>query len=92
MRDIVKNNIILETCPTSNLRNGVVKNTAEMKKIIKTYLKHKIKFTINTDGPEMYCTNIAKEQDYLMKNGILTAAEIAKCTQWAFAATFLDKV
>lgn len=89
MKEIRKKNIVLETCVTSNLRNSIVKNIGEIKKIIKIYLKNKIKFTINTDGPEMYRTNIYEEQELLRKNKILTRAEIAQCTKWAFEASFI---
>lgn len=89
MKDIVENNIVLETCPTSNLRNSVIKSKQELKKIIKTYLKNKIKFTINTDGPEMYVTNVIKEQEFLKENGILNEGQIRRCTKWAFEAAFV---
>lgn len=89
MRDMVRQNITLETCPTSNLRNNVVKNLKQMKAIYRALLKHKVKFTINTDGPEMYCTNIYKEQQMLLKNNILTQKQIDQCTKWAFEASFV---
>lgn len=89
MRDIVKNNITLEVCPTSNLRNSAVKSIKELRHIIKTFLKYKVKFTINTDGPEMYQSNIVQEQAFLKQNGILTQAEIEQCTRWAFEASFV---
>ncbi len=89
MADLVKNNIILEICPTSNLRNSVLKNTGELKNVLQTFLKNKVKFTINTDGPEMYRTNVHKEQEFLRKNGILNAKQIAQCNQWAFEASFI---
>lgn len=89
MREIVAKNITLEICPTSNLRNSVVKSVAELKKIITALVKNQIKFTINTDGPEMYSTNIYKEQEFLRKAGILTAQQISQCNKWAFEATFI---
>lgn len=89
MAAIKKNNIILEICPTSNLRNSVVKNLKEMKSIFDTLLKNKIKFTINTDGPEMYMTNIHKEQKFLIKNKILTQKQVLQCNKWAFDASFI---
>ncbi len=89
MRDIVKQKITLETCPTSNLRNNVVKNLKQMKEIYRALLKNKVKFTINTDGPEMYCTNIHKEQQMLVKNKILTQKQVDQCTKWAFEASFV---
>ncbi|MCH7492913.1 adenosine deaminase [Patescibacteria group bacterium] len=89
MEDIVDQNIVLETCPTSNLRNSVVKNMAELKRIIRTYLRHNVKFTINTDGPEMYKTNIYEEKQLLLKSGILTQAQITQCSKWAFESSFI---
>ena len=89
MKEIVKNNIVLEFCPTANLKNSVIKNISELKSIVRTFLKNKIKFTINTDGPEMYRTNIHKEQEFLRQNKILTGREIAQCAKWAFEASFI---
>lgn len=91
MKDIVKNNITLETCPTSNLKNSVVKSLAELKTVYTTLLKNKVKFTINTDGPEMYRTNVYKEQEFLRRAGILTDKQIRQCDKWAFEASFLKK-
>ncbi|MFA6307661.1 MAG: adenosine deaminase [Patescibacteria group bacterium] len=89
MQDIVAQNIILEACPTSNLRNSIVKDIAELRKIFKIYLKNNIKFTINTDGPEMYKSNICQEQTLLIKNKILSPAQIRQATKWAFEGTFI---
>ena len=89
MEMIVKNNITLEICPSSNIYNSVVKNSGELKKIIKTLIKNKIKFTINTDGSEMYDTNIFKEQEFLVKSGILSRKDINLSTKWSFEASFV---
>lgn len=89
MDGIVKNGIVLESCITSNLRNRKVKNAADMKRILTTYLKRGIKFTINTDGPEMYRTNIYKEHQYILEKGLLTHEQIDACTETAFKATFI---
>ena len=89
MQDIVKQGIVLESCPSSNIKNSVVKNLAELKKIFKVYLQNNIKFTINTDGPEMYQSNICQEQELLIKNKILTPAQVKQATKWAFESTFI---
>ena len=89
MADLVANNITLEICPTSNLRNSVVRTLGEMKNIFRTLKRNKVKFTINTDGPEMYRTNIYKEQEFLRKNKILNRKEIAQATKWAFESSFI---
>jgi adenosine deaminase len=89
MKEISAQGIVLEICPSSNIHNSVVKNMGELKKIIRTLLKNNIKLTINTDGPEMYRTNIFEEQEFLRKNGILSQKEIDECTKWAFEASFI---
>ena len=89
MQAIVNNNITLEICPSSNIHNSVVKNVAELGKIIKILKKNNIKFTINTDGSEMYDTNLFKEQELLRKAGILNREDIERSTKWAFEASFV---
>ena len=86
---IIENNITLEICPSSNIYNSVVKNLGELKKIIKILLKNKVKFTINTDGSEMYDTSIYKEQELLVKNGILSRQDIHRSTKLALEASFI---
>lgn len=89
MADIVKNNITLEICPTSNIRNSVLKNVSELNKVLKTLLENKVKFTINTDGPEMYKSNIVHEEEFLKKHGIMSDEQLKQCTAWAFRASFI---
>ena len=89
MQAIVENNITLEICPSSNIHNSVVKNIGELKTIIKTLKKNNIKFTVNTDGSEMYDTNLFKEQELLRKAGILSKEDIERCTNWSFEASFV---
>ena len=92
MRTLRDKNICLEICPTSNLKNGVLRDLRQMARIIRSFLRHGVRFTINTDGPEMYRTNVYKEQELLRKAGILTRTDIARCNEWAFEASFLPKI
>jgi len=89
MKEISKAGIVLEVCPSSNIHNSVVKNTGELKNIFKVLLKNKVKFTINTDGPEMYRTNILKEEEFLLANKILSKKEMDECTRLAFQSSFI---
>jgi adenosine deaminase len=81
--------ITLEICPTSNFKNGVLPDLRAVGRIVRALLRYGVRFTINTDGPEMYRTNVYKEQELLRKAGILDRADIARCNQWAFEASFL---
>jgi len=89
MAEIREQGIVLEICPTSNLRNSVLKNVKEVKTVIRTLLANNIKIAICTDGPEMYKTNVHKEQQFLIENSILNQKEVDQCTQWAFEASFI---
>ncbi len=89
LKDIVKQGIVLELCPTSNLRNSVVKNVQELHTIIRTFLDNGVRITINTDGPEMYRTSVVKEEEFLLANGIMNEKETEQCTKWAFEAAFV---
>ncbi|MDR3642395.1 MAG: amidohydrolase family protein [Candidatus Doudnabacteria bacterium] len=90
MAQVVKHNITLEICPTSNLRNSAVKNAAETKTIFRALVKNKVKFAICTDGPEMYKTSIHAEQQFLLQNKILDLRELDKATDWAREASFVQ--
>ncbi|MBI3666471.1 MAG: adenosine deaminase [Acidobacteria bacterium] len=83
--------ITLELCPTSNLKNGLVRDLREFGRIVRRFLKYGLRFTINTDGPEMYRTNVYKEQQLLQKAGILTRTDIVRCNRWAFEASFVNR-
>lgn len=89
IKEVVKNKITLEICPTANLRNSVVKDIAELKKTIRTLLKNKVRFAICTDGPEMYQTSILKEHEFLLQNKIMTQKELDQSTRNALAASFI---
>jgi len=91
MKDIVKQGIVLELCPTSNLRNGVVKDVEELRTIIRAFLDNGVKITINTDGPEMYRTSVLKEEEFLLAQGIMSQKEIEQCTKWAFDTSFIKR-
>lgn len=89
MRLVAKRDITLEVCPTSNFRNSVLKDAAAMREVFDGLLRHGVKFVICTDGPEMYQTHLYQEQDFLVKNGILTRHEIDRAEKRAFAASFI---
>lgn len=89
MQDLVKHNITLELCPTSNLKCGVIKSLNEERKIYQTLHQNKVKLTINTDGPEMYRTNLFKELEFLQTNNIFSQQEIDRFMNNARKASFI---
>jgi len=89
MEEASATGIVLEVCPTSNLRNSVFKNTAQLKTAVRALLKHNVKIAICSDGPEMYRTNIAKEQQFLLEKKIMSQKEIDETIKNGFEASFI---
>ncbi len=89
MKEVAKQNIVLEVCPTSNLRNSVFKNVDGLRSAVRALIKNKIKIAICTDGPEMYQTGIHKEYQFLLENKIMSRKELEAATQTAAKASFI---
>ncbi len=89
MAAVARQGIVLEVCPTSNLRNSVFKDVDAMGAAITTLQANGVRFCICTDGPEMYQTHLYQEQDYLVRNGILTQRDIIRAEKTAFEASFI---
>ncbi|PCR99873.1 adenosine deaminase family protein [Lactococcus fujiensis] len=81
--------IVLETCPTSNLKTKSVQNIDEMRFNYRTLLEHQVPFTINTDGPILQNTTLPKEFEMLLENHILTLNEAKSANQLAHDVSFI---
>ncbi|HET7677076.1 MAG TPA: adenosine deaminase family protein [Candidatus Limnocylindrales bacterium] len=84
--------ITLEVCPTSNLNTRVVSGWDEFRWIFDTFRRNRIRFTVNTDGPEMLKTYIRDELATLGRLGILSLEEQAQAAEWARQASFVEGV
>jgi adenosine deaminase len=84
--------ITLEVCPTSNLNTRVVSGWDEFRWIFDTFRRNGVKFTINTDGPEMLKTYIRDEFSTLGRLGILAVEEQQQAAEWARQASFVAGV
>jgi adenosine deaminase len=80
---------VLEVCPTSNLNTGVLKDVGQMKAAFRKLKAHGVRFTINTDGPEMLRTNLRGEMEFLLREGVLTNQDVIAANRAAFDATFV---
>lgn len=89
MATLKEKNIVLETCPTSNLHTKLVRDFDHMREIYSTMKAHGVPFTINTDGPEMQRISLKKEYEKLLDNTILTPEDILKCNDTATKASFI---
>jgi adenosine deaminase len=82
---------VLEVCPSSNLNTGVLRNMADIRRVIRALLEHRVRFTISTDGPEMLRTYLRDELALLMRHEILTLDEVRDAIAVGAAASFLDR-
>lgn len=80
---------VLEVCPTSNLHTGVVKDLRELRRIFGALKEYGIRYTLNTDGPEMLRTNLRGEIDFLLQNGVVSEEEVLRSNCVAFDASFV---
>ena len=84
--------IVLEICPTSNLNTRVVSGWEEFRWIFDTLRRNEVRFTINTDGPEMLKTYIRDEMAQLGRLGILSVADQEVAAATSLAASFVPNV
>jgi adenosine deaminase len=84
--------IVLEICPTSNLNTRVVSGWDEFRWIFDTFRRNEIRFTINTDGPEMLKTYIRDEMATLGRLGILSVEDQEQAAATSLASSFVPNV
>jgi adenosine deaminase len=89
MTMIRERGITLEICPTSNLNSRVVSGWHEFRWIFDTFRRNEVRYTINTDGPEMLKTYIRDELASLARHGILSVEEQERSAVWAREASFV---
>ena len=92
MAMIKERGITLEVCPTSNLNTRVVSSWEEFRWIFDTFRRNGVKYTINTDGPEMLKTYIRDELATLGRLNILSLEEQEQSAEWARQASFVEAV
>ena len=92
MTMIRERGIVLEICPTSNLNTRVVSGWDEFRWIFDTLRRNEVRFTINTDGPEMLKTYIRDELAQLGRLGILSVADQEAVAATSLAASFVPNV
>ncbi len=89
VRRLAERGVLLEICPTSNLETKVVRDAEEMRSLIAVFRKHKVRFSFNTDGPEMLRTTLRDELKGAVRAGYVSRDELAQCGTWAHEASFV---
>ena len=90
MAKVVKQDLTMCLCPTSNLSVKFIRDMDHMKEVIQTLWNNGVKFCFNTDNPSMLRTNLRKEIAMMRDNDILTEEQIDQTVRWAFEASFID--
>ena len=87
VREIIKNEIVLEICPGSNVSLDVYKNYSEHPF---PYLRNcGCKVTLNSDDPPFFHTNIGKEYENAHTNFGLSIDNLLDITRTAINAAFI---
>ncbi len=92
MEMIRERGIVLEICPSSNLNTRVVSGWDEFRWIFDQFRRNEIRYTINTDGPEMLQTYIRDEMASLGRYGILSVEDQELAAATSLAASFVPNV
>ena len=66
-------------------------SAAQLGEYIATFRKHKVRFSFNTDGPEMLRTTLRDELKLALARGWVSKEELAQCGGWARDASFLSR-
>ena len=90
MKELVKRNLTLCTCPTSNMVVDFIRDEDHLRFVFQTLYNNGVKFCFNTDNPIMLKTNLTKEIEIIRKNKVLTEDQINETIKWAFEATFIN--
>lgn len=95
---IAKQGIVLETCPNFYYNNqlserfgslNLIKDMGGLDRVYQLLNKYGVKYTINTDGPEMQDTSIREIMVSLLTNKILTREDIIRSLAVAKESTFI---
>ena len=89
MHRLAEAGIVLEVCPTSNIRTGAVRDAEQIGVIVRTLVNAGVPVVIATDGPEMIGTRLRTEYELLVGVGALTAEEARKMNEFAHRASFV---
>jgi len=88
---LVERRVVLEVCPTSNLRTRAVADLAEMKRILDAFRAAGVRVTINTDGTYLLGTTLRSEFERLISGGVIDDRAAERYVETARAASFLQR-
>lgn len=81
--------VVLEICPTSNVRTRAVRDEEQMAEIVFALESAGIPIVIATDGPEMIGTRLRAEYAMLVRRGALSADAARRANARGHAVSFI---
>lgn len=91
MKRLQTERIVLELCPTSNIRTGVVRDWKTLGSILHTFDSHGVLYTINSDGPVFLDTTVRKELEILLDRGIISENKAKQLMRLSHKASFIQR-
>lgn len=81
--------VVLEICPTSNIRTGAVRDEEQMAEIVFGLEAARVPIVIATDGPEMIGTRLRQEYAMLVRRGALSHEAARAANARGHAVSFI---
>ena len=88
VNEIIEKDIVLETCPTSNIATRIYENYEAHP--VKKLFDAGVKITVNSDDPPFFNSSIAGEYEVMFNLG-LAEEELISLTQNAIRSSFCDE-
>lgn len=90
MDELARRGTVLEVCPLSNIATKAVSGMDEVKHILRQFIEHGVRFTINTDWPEIIEGGRLRNQyRILLEKQILSDDELRSAAKSGFDASFV---
>ena len=87
---VAEKQILLEVCPTSNYATGVLRDHEHLSEVLRKFDRHGVRYSFNTDGPEMLGVSLREEIDSHIAAGAVTVEQAIQCNAWACEASFVS--
>jgi adenosine deaminase len=91
LEQMQRDGVVLELCPTSNLRTRVIPSLDDYRFVIGQLEKFGVAYTLNTDGPEFLVTDLPRERALLRDAGILSDEQLARTDDVARRSSFIRR-
>jgi adenosine deaminase len=86
---LLERDVVLEVCPTSNIRTGAVRGEEQAAEIVYALQAAGVGIVVATDGPEMIGTRLRAEYGMLTRLGALTPQQAHEANERAHRVSFV---